>query len=228
LSDSGAYTGVTTALVDAAQGGASADETEFSPLGDVVSERSRLPNSRVYSPAAISDQDLICEYSDATPKHSSGNQREPHQPLNIRVRQVTLGFTLSAADAFVVVRYIITNDGAPLRDAWLGLYAQFASGNKNSYSVWPPSAGAGPGSWYFKAHIEYDAARRLFSERYCAAPPYPDAQGLVVPPWAGLLLGTNPDSVSAAVNWRWGRSSPATRTATRPRGVPPHERDAGR
>ena len=33
LSDQGAFTGVTTGLVDAAQGGASADETEFTPLG---------------------------------------------------------------------------------------------------------------------------------------------------------------------------------------------------
>src|SRR5262249_52369137 len=117
VGDTGAFTGVTTALVDAAQGGASADETEFAPLGDVVSERSRLPNSRVYSPDAISDQDLICEYGDATPKGTSGNQREPHQPLRVRIRQVTLGFTLSAADAFVVVRYIITNEGGPMRDA---------------------------------------------------------------------------------------------------------------
>ena len=31
VDDSGAFTGVTTALVDAAQGGASADETEFTP-----------------------------------------------------------------------------------------------------------------------------------------------------------------------------------------------------
>jgi hypothetical protein len=211
VGDSGAFTGVTTALVDATQGGASADETEFSPLGDVVSERSRLPNSRVYSPAAISDQDLICEYWDGIPKRNSGNQREHHVPLQIRVRQVTLGFTLSSADAFVVARYIVTNDGAPLRDAWLGLYAQFASGNKNSYSVWPPSAGSGPGSWYFKAHIEYDASRRLFSESYCAAPPFPDnCRASVVPPWAGIkLLGVSPDSVAAkTVNWRWWTFAP--------------------
>ena len=72
LSDAGAFTGVTTALVDATQGGASADETEFAPTGDVVSERSRLVNSRVYSPAAISDQDLICSYTDAAPKPEIG------------------------------------------------------------------------------------------------------------------------------------------------------------
>src|SRR5262249_32376384 len=36
LDQDGAFTGVTTALVDAIQGNASAGETEFSPLGDVV------------------------------------------------------------------------------------------------------------------------------------------------------------------------------------------------
>ena len=79
--DSGAFTGVTTALVDAVQGSASADETEFTPLGDVVSERSRIPNSRVFAPDAISDQDLLCEYGDASPKGARGNQHERHQQI---------------------------------------------------------------------------------------------------------------------------------------------------
>jgi len=186
LSDVGAFTGVTTALVDATQGGASGDETEFAPTGDVVSERSRLVNSRVYSPAAISDQDLICSYTDAAPKSPSGNQHERHSPLNVTVRQTTLGFTLRAAEAFVVARFVVVNEGAPLRDVWLGMYAQFASGDKNRYSAWPPTASSGPGSWYYKAHIEYDAARRLFSERYCLAPPYPNGCAASVVPPAGL------------------------------------------
>lgn len=209
--DSGAFVGVSTALVDAIQGGASADETEFTPLADVVSERSRLLNSRVYSPAAISDQDLICDYTDAVPKGSVGNNRERHRPLQIRVRQMTLGFTLRSADAFVVSRFVITNDGAPLRDVWLGLYAQFASGDKNRYSQWPPTAGSGPGSWYFKAHIDHDAARRLFIEHYCVAPPYPSGcANSAVPPWAGLkLLGVSPGSIDdLRLNWRWWSFEP--------------------
>jgi hypothetical protein len=206
LADTGGFVGVTTALVDAAQGGASASETEFAPLSDVVSERSRITNNRAYSPAAIADQDLIAEYGDATPKSASGNQNERHTPLHIRVRQTTLGFTLRSANAFVVARFTVINDGPTLSDVWLGMYAQLASGNKNLYSVWPPSAGSGPGSWYFKAHIEYDAARRLYAERYCLAPPYPGgcaAQG--VPAWAGVqLLGSTPGTIAdRRVNWRW-------------------------
>jgi hypothetical protein len=206
LSDSGAFVGVSTALVDAAQGGASADETEFTPLGDAIPERSRLVNSRVYSPDAISDQDLICEYTDAVPRGPRGNQLERHQPLQLRVRQVTLGFSLRSADAFVVQRFVITNDGAPLRDVWLGLYAQLASGDKNRYTQWPPSAGSGPGSWYYKAHIEYDVARRLYAEHFCLAPPYPaGCSQSLVPTWAGVqLLGVTPGGFDdKRVNWRW-------------------------
>jgi hypothetical protein len=206
VADTGAFTGVTTALVDATQGGASADETEFAPTADVISERSRLVNSRVYSPDAISDQDLICSYTDAAPKSPSGNQRERHSPLDITVRQLTLGFTLHAAEAFVVTRFVIVNEGAPLRNAWVGMYAQLASGDKNRYSTWPPTGSSGPGSWYFKAHIEYDAARRLYSEHYCLAPPYPSGcLDSTVPPWAGIrLLGVSPgDIADKRVNWRW-------------------------
>jgi len=215
LSDEGAFTGVTTALVDAAQGGASADETEFTPLGDAVSERSRLVNSRVYSPDAISDQDLISSYTDAVPRGASGNQRERHQPLDITVRQVTLGFTLHTADAFVVTRFIVTNNGPPIRDMWLGLYAQLASGDKKRYTQWPPTGSSGPGSWYYKAHIEYDAARRLYAERYCVAPPYPaGCASSLVPPWAGVkLLGVSPGGLAdKQVNWRWWSFEPGDAT----------------
>jgi hypothetical protein len=205
LADTASFTGVTAALADAIQGGASADQTEFSPLGDVVSERSRIQNSRVYSPAAISDQDLICSYSDAIPKRAAG-ERQDHTPLHVTVRQTVLSFTLRVADAFVVARYVVVNDGPPLKDVWLGVYAQFASGNKNRYSTWPPTAGSGPGSWYYKAHIEYDPARRLYSERFCLAPPYPSGcASSLVPPWAGLkILGVTPDTIATKqVNWRW-------------------------
>ncbi len=206
LADTGAFIGVTTALVDAAQGGASADETEFTPLGDVVSERSRIQNSRVYSPAAISDQDLITSYTDATPRGARGNQLERHSPMHLTVRQTTLSFTLKVADAFVVNRFVVVNDGPPLRDVWLGIYAQLASGNKSRYTAWPPTGSSGPGSWYYKAHIEYDAARRLYAERFCLAPPYPSGcLSSLVPPWAGVkLLGVTPgDIATKRVNWRW-------------------------
>lgn len=206
LDEQGAFTGVSTALVDAAQGGASGAETEFTPLGDAIVERSRILNSRFWSPLAVSDQDLVCEYTDAVPKPASGNQLERHRPLGIRVRQQQLSFTLRAADAFVVTRFTVVNDGAPLRDVWLGCYAQLASGDKDLYTTWPPSASSGPGSWYYKTHIEYDAPRRFYQESYCLGPPYPaGCAASVVPAWAGVkLLGVTPGGIAdRQVNWRW-------------------------
>jgi len=206
LADTGAFIGVSTAIIDGIQGNASATETEFSPLGDVITERSRLANSRVFSPDAISDQDLICTYTDAVPKPAIGNQRERHTPLNVRIRQVMLGFTLRAAESFEVARMVITNDGAALEDVWLGMYAQLASGNKNKYGTWPPTAGSGPGSWYYKAHIEIDPARRMLAEHYCLAPPYPGScEFATVPPWAGIrILGVTPGTVAdKQIHWRW-------------------------
>ncbi len=211
LSDVGAFTGVSTGLVDAAQGNASANETEFTPLSDVVSERSRIPNSRVYARAAVSDQDLLTDYTDSEPREPRGNQLERHTPLRISIRQTTLGFTLRTADDFVVARYVVTNAGPPLRDVWLGIYAQLASGDKNRYTQWPPTGGSGPGSWYYKAHIEYDAARRLYVEHFCLAPPYPAGCGnSLVPPWAGVkLLGVTPGGIAdKRVHWRWWSYEP--------------------
>src|SRR5262245_66588336 len=50
LDDTGAFTGVSTALVDALQGNASEDETEYTPIADEGREGSRCSNRRVYSP----------------------------------------------------------------------------------------------------------------------------------------------------------------------------------
>jgi hypothetical protein len=211
LSDLGLFTGVSTAIVDNVQGSVASIETEFTPAGNTIQQRSRISNSRSYSPDAISDQDWDCSYSDFPAKNASGNQREAHRPLNILVRQRTLGFALEAAQDFVALRFTIINQGPPLRDVYVGFYAQFVSGDKNAYSTWPPSSTSGPGSWYYKSHIEYDAPRRLFKEHYCLQEPYPDACDFAyAPAWAGLkLLGVSPDSIAEkTVSFNWWSFSP--------------------
>src|ERR1041385_5299558 len=95
------------------------------------------------------------------------------------------------------------------------MYAQFASGDKNRYGTWPPSAGSGPGSWDYKAHLEIDSTRRLFSEHYCAAPPFPgNCAFSVVPPWAGLrIIGVTPATVAQKqLHWRWWAFTPGDTT----------------
>ena len=215
LADTGLFTGVSAGIVDNAQGTNSITETEFTPAGNVILERSRIANSRFYSPAAISDQDFICAFSDQPARGPSGLQLEPHTPLDILVAQQSLGFSLPAAEDFVVLRFSVINQGPPLRDVYFGLYAQLVSGNRNSYATWPPSSSSGPGSWYYKVYADYDGARRLYREHYCMMLPYPGSCQLqTVPPWAAVkLLATHPEPVSGkTVSFNWWSYSPGDTT----------------
>ncbi len=211
LSDTGRFTGVSSAVVDNTQGSGGPSETEFTPAGVEISRRSRISNSRFYSPDAISDEDLLCVYRDTPAKPASGYQNERHTPLQIEVRQRVLSFGLQAADGFVAVQFTIVNHGPPLQDAWVGLYAQLVSGPKNAYSTWPPSATSGPGSWYYRTYADFDATRRLYRERFCAALPVPAGCDVpYCPPWAGVrLLGARPGGIdSRTVSFNWWSFSP--------------------
>src|SRR5262245_21023794 len=189
LSDTGTFVGVSSGIVDNIQGSNAITDTEFTPAGNAIVVRSRIPNNRFYSREALSDQDFTCTYSDRPARGPSGLQGERHTPLDILVAQRTLGFSLPAAEDFVVLQFRIVNQGPPLRDAYLGLYAQLVSGNKNAYSAWPPSASSGPGSWYYKVYADYDSTRRLYREHYCQSAPYPASCNLeAVPPWAAVKL----------------------------------------
>jgi hypothetical protein len=203
--DSGTFTGVSTGIVDDAQGTSAAAETEFTPYGEPFVELSRVANSPLFSPAAISDEDWVCSFTDRPARRASGAQTERHVPLGIVVRQRTLGFALPAADAFVVTQFAIVNDGPPLADVYVGFYAQLVSGNKAAQVDWPPRL------WYYKTHAEYDASRRLYKERYCARAPYPDGCDVTAcPPWAGVkLLGARPGGLaSRTVSFNWWSYSP--------------------
>src|SRR5439155_9613398 len=105
VSDTGFFTGVSCAIVDDAQGTSGASETEFTPAGIEIVERSRIQNSRFFSRDAISDQDLDCSYSDRPARAPSGYQQERHTPINILVKQQILGFGLEVAQDIEFVRY---------------------------------------------------------------------------------------------------------------------------
>lgn len=211
IDDTGTYVGVSAAIVDNSQGSSSATDTEFTPAGNRIEERSRIANSRNFSRLALSDQDFVSSYSDLPGRGPLGYQSERHLPLNILVKQRVLVYSLPAAEAFVVVQYTIVNMGRPLRDVWVGQYAQLVSGNKNAYGTWPPSSGSGPASWYYRTYVDYQSARRLYREHFCALPPYPAACNLLyTPPWAGVkLLRTLPDSITTkTISFNWWSYAP--------------------
>jgi hypothetical protein len=198
LSDTGSFIGVSAAIVDNSQGSDAVNETEFTPAGTAFTEVSRIANSPVYSDEAVSDQDLTCLYSDEPARGPRGYQGEAHRPLHLLVRQRSLGFSLRAANAFVIPQFTIVNRGAPLRDVYVGLYVQLVSGDKNAYTSWPPSAASTAGSWYYKTHAEYDAERHLYQEHFCAAEPYPGSCNYAYcPAWVGVkLLAVSPGTVA--------------------------------
>ncbi len=198
VDDSGAFTGVVTGTVDGAQGSASAGATEFTPAGLDVRVRSTLPNNRFFHPDAVSELDFISQFSDRPGKRLSTSS-ELHRSMNLLVRQENYMWSFSDYAHVVIFHYVITNLGQPLQNAYVGLYAEFASGPKNLYSIWPPSsAGSTIGSWFRKKQIAYDDSLRLMREHYCIGNPIPDACGYdLVPDWIGIrLLGVRPGNVA--------------------------------
>ncbi len=215
LDEQGVFTGVSAGIVDNSQGTSGPSETEFTPLGDALTELSRIQNSPRYSPLAVSDQDLIALYADQPAKPSAGFQRERHRPLKLRVKQKSLGFTLPAADGFVVTRFTIFNEGSALQDVYVALYAQLVSGNREAYTSWPPSSSTGPGSWYYKSYFEYDSTRRLVMERFCQGPPVPaNCNVSYCPPWVGIvhLQSIANPAVTPEARHRWWVWSPGDTT----------------
>jgi hypothetical protein len=187
----GVFTGVTTGAVDGFTGDAAASATEFSPEGDRIDVRSSLPNNRRYSPVAVSERDLIGHFDDLIPKRAQNN-REDHRPLGVTVRQENYSWSFADYRHMVFFHWVITNTGAPLRNVFLGLYDELASGPKNNFSAWPPG-----GAWFKKKQINWVDSLSMFTERFCLSVPIPDGCSYsVTPELAGIkLLGVRPGSL---------------------------------
>src|SRR5262249_24385189 len=138
VDEKGVFTGVTTGAVDGISGDATAGATEFSPEGDHIDVRSSLINSRRYSPLAVAERDLIGRFDDLLPKRAQNN-REDHRPLGIVVLQENYSWSFADYRHMVFFHWVIQNRGAPLRNVYLGLYNELASGAKNTSPAWPPA-----------------------------------------------------------------------------------------
>jgi hypothetical protein len=209
----GAFTGVTTAVVDVAQGLSLANGTEYSPVTPITVRSSR-PAHPFYHPDAVSELDHVMRFTDTVPKTT---QYGVHRPLGIDVRQETYAWSgpgYADYQDVLFVRLVVTNRGEhALEDLWVGINTELQSGNKNAYSTWPPSGSSSPhGSWYGKAWLQYDADLRLLREHRCTGPPLPAGCQLEIAPyWAGLQLLTPPRDgprVTLAA-WEWQPAAPA-------------------
>ena len=188
----GAFIGVTTGAVDGSTSQSAQAVTEWSPEGDRMTVRSSLPNNRRYSPSAVSERDVIGAFDDLLPKRTT-NTIEDHRPLGVVVRQENYSWSFADYKHMVFFHWVIKNTGAPLRNAWLGLYNELASGNKNSYSNWPPGS-----NWFKKKQIAWVDSLSMFTERYCLSLPIPGGCFYsTAPEIVGVkLLGVRPGRVS--------------------------------
>jgi hypothetical protein len=246
ITDSGEVHRVSTAALDNYQGSNQAVDTEWTPLAGGIVVRSNLSNSRYYNPDAISEQDLVTAYRDRPARSPQGVDTEPHVPLGVRVSQSVYSFSIEPASSFVILHLTLINEGPLLRDLYAGMYTQLVSGDKNLYSVWPPSATSGPGSWYYRHYADYVDSLCLVREHYCDGLTGSDVPEDCLnfsraPYWAGVkLLGTRShtaalDSVALARGsarfrlWNWDpsdttRDTDAERFAlmAQPGADPPH------
>ncbi len=197
IDDNGAFIGVVSGTVDGATGQSTTAATEFTPAGNAIDIRSKLENSKFFDPASISEMDLHSAFSDQPAKRAIGTG-EDHRPMKLLVTQWNYAWSFSEYAHILFYHYVIINQGPPLTNVWVGAYNEFASGNKNAYSVWPPSSTAGPGSWFSKKWLEYDEPQRLLREHFCFQLPITGGCQLGnVPYWIGLaFLGVRPGSIS--------------------------------
>jgi len=186
---------VTTGAQDALQGNGGPASTEWVPTS-VITQRSTLPRSRFFSASAVSEQDFVSSFTDL-PGRTPRLAAEPHQPLGVEVSQQMYDWSF-ASFADIVFAHLTLRGTANLLDSvYVGVYAELASGPKNSYSTWPPTAtgGGSLGGWYGKKELLWDAPRRMLAEHYCEN--ITNCHESVVPPWVGIvLLGVHPDTVA--------------------------------
>jgi hypothetical protein len=197
IDDLGSFYGVTTGAIDGSAGSSAQAGTEYAPACLEIRRRSSLANSSVYDAASVSEEDLIGFFSD---NFVTGKPTR-HRPLDLLVRLEVYDWSFSSYANFVIFHYVIRNTGLPLRNAWVGVYAELASGDRSDYSLWPPTSASGgtQGAWYQKKLIAYDAdSLRLLREHRCYS--ILDCQFTHVPYWVGYsLLGATQGADTVSV-----------------------------
>jgi hypothetical protein len=225
------YTGVhrvSTATLDGNYNSRSSTGTEYTPSqfayidarGQIAyrafERLSTLPRSPSYSSRAISEQDIITQFTDAPGKARSGE--EDHVPLvsgGIRVRQRSLSWSFEPNDKFVIVEYTITNpfeSGEALDSVYVGMYTEMVSVDKSQYELFPPS-----GSELFAMKdIAYVDSLHLVEEHHYQSANYErDKNGPYS--WAGVkfLGGSAQDTLQGAariVSFHWFTYDPSDTT----------------
>ncbi len=106
--------------------------SEFTqPLDSGLTERSSLPDSRYFSPGAVSHQDFVANFTDSNTVNPATNQEiVNHVPLNVSVHEETYAWEYPIANSFVILCFRITNTGdSPVDSMFVGFVNDFVVRN---------------------------------------------------------------------------------------------------
>ncbi len=166
-----------------------------SEIGDAITQRSSLSDSRYFDLNAISHQDFICDYSDKNRRNpGTGDTIPEHTPVGFSIHQESYAWNFPFADFFVIINYTIYNTSTDTLDSvYVGFWNNPVVHNTNI--VRPGTSG------YFNngAHGFSDSLRMVYSFDWDGSP----SQPYTADSYVGLkLLGTQPfprgvDSVGA-------------------------------
>jgi hypothetical protein len=215
--DFGEFIGVTCGTVDAAQGPNSTEASEWTPGGLDILKRSTLSTSSYFDPLrAVSELDFVSNFNDYSPCRVANS--EPHRSMSLSVHHETYQWNFAEFANILFVHLEVTNHGPLLKNAWVGIYTELASGCKKCYVNWPPSSTdpGGMGGYFSKKWLAFDDSLGLMREHYCAqfaVPPSDPVSGcnaFVAPYWAGIRYlgsrGRAEDTTSRRLSfsiWNW-------------------------
>ncbi len=115
--------------------------TNSADPNDRVRERSSIIDSPFYSPAAVSHQDFIADFTDSNVVVPGTTIRIPqHEPVNLSVHLESYAWNFPFAEAFVILNYTIRNTGRRrLSEVYVSLWADLVVRNVN---ITPPRVGS--------------------------------------------------------------------------------------
>jgi len=111
-----------------------------------ISSTSQDSMAVFYSTLAVSHQDFITDFKDYDDTSNEYNEIPNHNPLGIDVHLESYAWNFSYADAFVLLKYTITNSSPDdINDLYAGLWADASVANFNYTDYYTPGGGF---SWY--------------------------------------------------------------------------------
>ena len=106
---------------------------EFTNDGRLIEERSTFPDSDVFSPRAVSHQDLIAHFTDRNTVVNNIPISGHEQPLFADVRMETYNWNFGFAEGLSILRYDITNNSEDIwEDVYVAMYSDMVVRNVNT------------------------------------------------------------------------------------------------